>query len=96
MVRWVGFSGGFFKLMGFPWWLHFFARDWNLHIIVSQVVGAIGWSFMGLDAAWHEWFLVALPVMFDGVLAVSAQCGCCHHSLHCFLICPVLFGTFCL
>ena len=79
MVRWVGFFGGFFKFMGVHWWLHFFARDWNLHIIDSHVVGAIGWSFMGLDAAWHQWILVALPVMIDGVLAVSAQCGCCHH-----------------
>ena len=56
-----------------------FARDWNLHIIDSLVVGAIDWSFMQLDAAWHEWFSVALAVMIDGVLAVSAQCGCCHH-----------------
>ena len=30
------------------WWLHFLARDWNLHIIVSHVVGAIVGSFMGL------------------------------------------------
>ena len=34
---------------------------------------------MKLDAAWHEWSSVALAVMIDGMLAVSAQCGCCHH-----------------
>ena len=79
---WFGglvFLVGFSEFMGVHWWLHFFARDWNLHTIVSHVVGALGLSFMGLDAAWHGWILVALPVMFDGVLAVSAQCGCCHH-----------------
>ena len=32
-----------------------------------------------MDAAWHEWSSVALAVMIDGMLAVSAQCGCCHH-----------------
>ena len=49
-----------------------------------------------LDAAWHEWCLIALAVVLGGMLAVSAQCGCCHHWLHCFLVCPILFGTFCL
>ena len=34
---------------------------------------------MKLDAAWHEWFSVVLAVVVDGMLAVSAQCGCCHH-----------------
>ena len=53
---------------------------------------------MKLDAAWHVWVLVALAVVVDGMLAVSAQCGCCHHwfSFSVFLICPVLFSTFCL
>ena len=32
---------GFSKLWVLFWWLHFFARDWNLHIIGSLVVGAI-------------------------------------------------------
>ena len=36
---------------------------------------------MKLDAARHGWFLIALAVVVDGVLAVSAQCGCCHHWL---------------
>ena len=66
----------------------FLARDWNLHVINSHVAGAIGWSFMRLDAAWHEWILVALAVVIDGVLAVSAQCGCCHHFLPYFSIMP--------
>ena len=39
---------------------------------------------MKLDAAWHEWSSVALAVMIGGMLAVTAQCGCCHH-----------FHTFC-
>ena len=64
------------------------ARDWNLHVINSHVAGAIGWSFMRLDAAWHEWILVALAVVIDGMLAVSAQCGCCHHFLPYFSIMP--------
>ena len=34
---------------------------------------------MKLDAAWHEWYLVALAIVFDGMLAVSAQCGCFLH-----------------
>ena len=34
---------------------------------------------MELDAAWHEWVGIALAEMIDGMLAVSAQCGCCHH-----------------
>ena len=88
LVRWVGFFGGFFKVFGFLWWLHFLARDWNLHVINSHVAGAIGWSFMRLDAAWHEWILVALAVVIDGMLAVSAQCGCCHHFLPYFSIMP--------
>ena len=36
---------------------------------------------MKLDAAWHEWFLIALAVVIGGLLAVSAQCECCHHCL---------------
>ena len=64
----------------------FFARDWNLYIInSSHVVGAIVWSFMELDAAWHEWCLIALAVVLDDVLAVSAQCWCCHHSVFDFM-----------
>ena len=45
---------------------------------------------MKLDAAWLEWYLVALAVVFDGMLAVSAQCGCCHHCLQCFSDIPLL------
>ena len=57
------------------------ARDWNLHVINSHVAGAIGWSFTRLDAVWHEWILVALAVVIDDMLTVSAQCGCCPHFL---------------
>ena len=32
-----------------------------------------------MDAAWHGWFSVALAIVMDGMLAVFAQCGCCHH-----------------
>ena len=47
----VGFSKFGFCSSGYI----FFARDWNLYIIhSSHVVGAIVWSFMELDAAWHE------------------------------------------
>ena len=70
---------GLSDCLGFFWWLHFFARDWNLHIIASHMIGAIGWTFMKLGAAWHVWVLVALAVVYNGMLAVSAQCGCCHH-----------------
>ena len=105
LVRWVGFLVGSSKL-----WVYFggyilFARDWNLHIIDSHVVSAIDWSFMELDAAWHEWVLVALAVVIDGMLAVSAPCGCCHHYLldsvflampmcvwYLFPFCYMLFG----
>ena len=83
-----------FLILGSSLVASFFARDWNLHIINSHVVGAIGWSFMKLDAAWHEWVLVALPVMIVGVLAFSAQCGCCHHFLPYFLLCPFRFVFF--
>ena len=41
LVRWVGSFGGVFIIMGFVLVVTFFARDWNLHIIVSNVVGAI-------------------------------------------------------
>ena len=34
---------------------------------------------MELDAAWHEWVSKASDVVIDGMLAVSAQCGYCHH-----------------
>ena len=34
---------------------------------------------MKLDAAWHVWFYMALAVVVDGMLAVSAWCECCHH-----------------
>ena len=80
----LGFFGGYI----------FLARDWNLHVIYSHVAGAIGWSFMRLDAAWREWILVALAVVIEGVLAVSAQCGCCHHFLPFFLLCPIRFVFF--
>ena len=43
---------------------------------------------MKLDAAWHEWVSIALAVMIDGLLAVSAQCGCCHHFLQYFIDTP--------
>ena len=51
-----------------------------ISLIVLLLVLLVG-SFMGLDAAWHECVLIALAVLIVGVLAVSAQCGCCHHSL---------------
>ena len=79
---WVGcIFGGIFKLWVFFGGYILFARDWNLHIIDSLVVGALDWSFIKLDAAWHEWISIALTVMIDGVLAVCAQCGCCHQFL---------------
>ena len=34
---------------------------------------------MKLYAAWHELSSMALAVVIDGMLAVSAQCGCFHH-----------------
>ena len=43
-----------------------------------------------MDAAWHEWYLLALAVLFGGMLAVSAQCECCHHWLPYFFIMPYL------
>ena len=43
-----------------------------------------------LDTAWHEWFSVALAVVIDGVLAVSAQCGCCHQFFQYFTDMPFL------
>ena len=51
---------------------------------------------MKLDAAWHGWFSVALAVVIDGILAVSTQCGCCHHylSFSVFLICPYILVPF--
>ena len=79
LVWWVGFLGGFFQNLWVSLVATFLARDWNLHVINSHVTGAIGWSFMRWDAAWHEWVLVAIAVVIDGMLAVSAQCGCCHH-----------------
>ena len=45
---------------------------------------------MKLDAAWLERYLVALAVVFGGMFAVSAQCGCCHHCLQCFSDMPLL------
>ena len=53
---------------------------------------------MKLDAAWHVWFGIALAVVIVGMLAVSAQCGCCHHwLLSCYaLSCLVPFNlAFC-
>ena len=46
-----------------------------------------------LDAALHAWFSVALAVMFDGMLAVSAQCGCCYH-FHTFFSYSMPFHVF--
>ena len=51
-----------------------------ISLIVLLLVLLVG-SFMGLDAAWHECVLIALALLIVGELAVSAQCGCCHHSL---------------
>ena len=34
---------------------------------------------MELVAAWLGWSSIALAVMIDSMLAVSAQCGCCLH-----------------
>ena len=60
------------------------------------------WSFISLDAAWHGWSSIALAVMIDGMLAVSAQCGCCHHfhsgfsmPFHVFSHFVVIFYAFC-
>ena len=57
---------------------------------------------MKLDAAWHEWSSIALAVMIDGMLAVSAQCGCCHHfhssssmPFHVFSLFGVILYAFC-
>ena len=44
---WYFGLGGLILLVGLSnfwalfWWLHFLARDWNVHLIVSHVVGAI-------------------------------------------------------
>ena len=55
LVGWVGSFSGIFKFGFCSSGYIFFARDWNLYIIhSSHVVGAIVWSFMELDAAWHE------------------------------------------
>ena len=47
LVGWI--FGGIFQIVGFVWWLHLFAFDWNLHFSNSLVVGAIvgfSWSWM--------------------------------------------------
>ena len=41
LVRWVGYFARTFQIMGFVLVATFLAKDWNLHIIVSHVVGAI-------------------------------------------------------
>ena len=41
LVRWLGYFGGIYQILGFVLVATFFARDWNLHIIDSHVVGAI-------------------------------------------------------
>ena len=49
LFKWVGSFGGPFLIMGFVLVAIFLARDWNLHIIVSHVVGAVvgvSWSWM--------------------------------------------------
>ena len=38
--------------------------------------------------------LIALTVLNDGMLAVSAQCGCCHHSIMCIDIYALQFVLF--
>ena len=40
-VKWVGSFGGAFQIVGFVLVATFLARYWNLHFIVSHVVGAI-------------------------------------------------------
>ena len=45
---------------------------------------------MKLDAAWHVWLLIELAVVLDGMLAVSGQCGCCHHYFLSVLFCYAL------
>ena len=64
LVSWVGSFGGIVKFGFWSSGYSFFARDWNLYIIhSSHVVGAIVWSFIELDAAWHECVLIALAVV---------------------------------
>ena len=57
LIKWAGEFWWDFQYSGFCFGTYIlFARDWNLHIIDSLVVGAIDWSFMELDAVWLEWF----------------------------------------
>ena len=57
---------------------------------------------MKLVAAWCGWSSIALAVMIDGMLAVSVQCGCCHHLhssssmlFHIFSLFGVVLYAFC-
>ena len=85
MFMWASFFDGIFHILGFILVATFNClRLESAYHQYSFVVGAIVGVFMKLDAAWHEWSSVALAVMIDGILAVSAQCGCCHH-FHTFL-----------
>ena len=88
MVRWVGFWWVLLILWNYFGVCIFWPEIGICMSLISHVAGAIDWSFMELVAAWHEWILVALAVVIDGMLAVSAQCGCCHHFLTWFSIMP--------
>ena len=96
LVRWVGSFGGVFQILGFVLVATFFARDWNLHIIDSHVVGAIvgvSWCWMlhGMCGfIWH--YLLWLMVCLQSLHSVSVVTISFHQY---FLLCPVMFGTFC-
>ena len=87
--------GGIFNIVGFFWWLHLISLRLESAYHYSSCSWCYCWSFMKLDAAWHVWFCVALSVMIDGMLAVSAQCGCYHHFLiFCVVIlCPFIWSV---
>ena len=51
---------------------------------------------MELDVAWHEWYSVALAVVIDGMLAVSAIVWVLSPFtyLFVFLLCPFIYSVF--
>ena len=68
LVKWVGTFWWVFEIVGLFGGYIWLARDWNLHIINSQLVGAIvgvSWSWIlhdmsGFKYHWLEWLMVCL------------------------------------
>ena len=102
LVKWVGTFWWVFEIVGLFGGYIWLARDWNLHIINSQLVGAIvgvSWSWIlhdmsGFKYHWLEWLMVCLQSLHS-VDVVTILClfvlWLCYAFWFGLFVCSVIF-----